>query len=91
MKKLLAMALTLALALTAVSFATAEDETIRVYTHMGPQIEAIKDAYEAANPGVKVIVDNCPYESLNDQYEVFLSSKSDEYDVIIVDGPNTAA
>ena len=91
MKKLLALVLALVLTVAAASFALAEEETIRVYTHMGAQIEAIKDAFETANPGVKVIVDNCPYESLNDQYEVLLSSKSDEYDVIIVDGPNTAA
>ena len=67
MKKLLALVLALVLTVAAASFAQAEEETIRVYTHMGAQIEAIKDAFEAANPGVKVTVDNCPYESLNDQ------------------------
>ncbi len=91
MKKVLALLAALTLVMTMTSFAVAEEETIRVLTHMGPQITAIKEAYEAANPGVTVIVDNCPYESLNDQYEVLLSSKSDEYDIIIVDGPNTAA
>ena len=64
MKKLLALVLALALTLAAASFALAEDETIRVYTHMGPQIDAIKDAFEAANPGVKVIVDNFALQRL---------------------------
>ena len=91
MKKLLAVTLALFLCAGMFSFAGAEGETIRVLTHMGPQITAVKEAYEAANPGVTVEVDNIPYESLNDQYEVLLSNKSSEYDVIIVDGPNTAA
>lgn len=79
------------LVLSVASFAAAEETTIRVLTHMANQINAIKDSFEAANPGVTVIVDQCNYEALNDQYEVLLSAKSSEYDVLVVDGPNAAA
>ena len=63
---------------------------IRVLTHMSNQISAIKEAFEQET-GITVEVDNCSFDDLNDQYEVLLSSGSSEYDVLIVDGPNTAA
>ena len=68
----------------------ADGKKIRVLTHMGEQITAIKDSFEKEY-GVTVEVDNCNFDSLNDQYEVLLSSGSSEYDVIIADGPNVAA
>lgn len=68
----------------------ADGKKIRVLTHMGEQMTAIKDSFEKEY-GVTVEVDNCNFDSLNDQYEVLLSSGSSEYDVIIADGPNVAA
>ena len=59
-------------------------------THMDGSFNAVKDAFEQAT-GIKLEIDVCSYEELNDQYEVLLSSKSSEYDVICPDGPNVAA
>lgn len=72
-------------------FADEAETTIRVLTHMSDQMNAIIEEFEAENEGITVEVDNCSYDDLNDQYEVLLSSGSKEYDVLIVDGPNTAA
>lgn len=57
---------------------------------MDGSFNAVKDAFEQAT-GIKLEIDVCSYEELNDQYEVLLSSKSSEYDVICPDGPNVAA
>ena len=95
MKKRLTLVFTLVLVVTLLTglagnqFASAEG-SIRILTHLSDQMGAIKTAFEEAY-GITVQVDNCSYEDLNDQYEVLLSSKSSEYDVLIVDGPNTAA
>ena len=69
---------------------SSDSKKIRVLTHMSDQITAIKETFEQET-GITVEVDNCSYDDLNDQYEVLLSSGSSEYDVLIVDGPNTAA
>lgn len=69
---------------------TSDGTKIRVLTHMSSQISAIKETFEQET-GITVEVDNCSFDDLNDQYEVLLSSGSSEYDVLIVDGPNTAA
>ena len=103
MKKIFVMLLSLVLTstmLSACGTAQAEERptgdsatqgtTIRVLTHMDASFNGIKDAFTEAT-GIQVEVDVCSFDELNDQYEVLLSSKSSEYDVICPDGPNVAA
>lgn len=101
MKKCISMLLALVLAVSMLAGCGSKDnasksdtgsdgKTIRVLTHMGGSFNAVKDAFEQAT-GIKLEIDVCSYEELNDQYEVLLSSKSSEYDVICPDGPNVAA
>lgn len=101
MKKCISMLLALVLAVSMLAGCGSKDnaskpdkgsdgKTIRVLTHMDGSFNAVKDAFEQAT-GIKLEIDVCSYEELNDQYEVLLSSKSSEYDVICPDGPNVAA
>ena len=69
---------------------TTDGTTIRVLTHMDASFNGVKEAFKEAT-GINLEVDVCSFDELNDQYEVLLSSKSSEYDVICPDGPNVAA
>lgn len=100
MKKFIAMMLALVLALSMLAGCGNKDnadtptdgegKTIRVLTHMESSFNAVKDAFEQKT-GIKLEVDVCSFEELNDQYEVLLGGQSSEYDVIVPDGPNVAA
>ena len=69
---------------------TTDGTTIRVLTHMDASFNGVKEAFKEAT-GINLEVDVCSFDELNDQYEVLLSSKSSEYDVICPAGPNVAA
>lgn len=64
--------------------------TIRLLTHYKNEIDAVKGAFEEST-GITVEVDSIAWDEVVDTYEVILSSGSSEYDVLVVDGPNTAA
>jgi len=70
--------------------AATEGTTIKLLTHYNEEIDAIKSVFEEET-GITVEVDYCSFDELTDTYEVILSSGSSEYDVLVVDGPNTAA
>ena len=64
--------------------------TLRILTHYDAAFKAAADEYEKET-GVKVEIDQASWDTINDTLEVVLSSGSSEYDIIMVDGPNTAA
>lgn len=64
--------------------------TLRILTHYGDAFKAAAAQYEEET-GVKLEIEETSYENIGDTLEVVLSSGSSEYDLIMADGPNTAA
>ena len=79
-----------ATASTGSTTAASASTTLRILTHYDAAFKAAADEYEKET-GVKVEIDQASWDTINDTLEVVLSSGSSEYDVIMVDGPNTAA
>ncbi len=75
---------------TGASGTTSTSTTLRILTHYDAAFRAAADEYEKET-GVKVEIDQASWDTINDTLEVVLSSGSSEYDIIMVDGPNTAA
>lgn len=71
--------------------ADAEDVTLRILTHYDAAFAAAAEKYEEETTGIKIEIEQASWDTINDTLEIVLSSGSSEYDVIMVDGPNTAA
>lgn len=65
-------------------------KTLKILTHYDAAFAEAAKKYEEET-GVKVEVEQTAYENIGDTLEVVLSSGSDEYDLIMADGPNTSA
>lgn len=69
---------------------TSDGVTLRILTHYDAAFQAAADKY-AEETGVTLEIEQASWDTITDTLEVVLSSGSSEYDVIMVDGPNTAA
>ncbi len=65
-------------------------KTLKILTHYDAAFAEAAKKYEEET-GVKVEIEQTAYENIGDTLEVVLSSQSDEYDLIMADGPNTSA
>ena len=65
-------------------------KALKILTHYDAAFAEAAKKYEEET-GVKVEVEQTAYENIGDTLEVVLSSGSDEYDLIMADGPNTSA
>lgn len=66
------------------------DRTLKILTHYDAAFAEAAKKY-AEETGVQVEIEQTAYENIGDTLEVVLSSGSDEYDLIMADGPNTSA
>ena len=67
-----------------------EVTTLKILTHYGDAFKEAAAKYEEET-GVKLEIEETSYDSIGDTLEPVLSSSSSEYDLIMADGPNTAA
>ncbi len=65
-------------------------KTLKILTHYDAAFAEAAKKYEEET-GVHVEIEQTAYENIGDTLEVVLSSGSDEYDLIMADGPNTSA
>ena len=65
-------------------------KTLKILTHYDAAFAEAAKKYEEET-GIHVEIEQTAYENIGDTLEVVLSSGSDEYDLIMADGPNTSA
>lgn len=67
-----------------------DGKTLKILTHYDAAFAEAAKKYEEET-GIKIEIEQTAYENIGDTLEVVLSSGSDEYDLIMADGPNTSA